>query len=119
MNVHMYIEANPLLTKKASKNEILMRLKTLHQNIHCSYGYYAYGIESEYTKALTIPSWYLDLGPNAKIRQLRYRKIFLDYILKEITFELKNSYFMLFIGSTDWVTSQKKRCKDHFQKNDS
>lgn len=114
MNVHMYIEANPLFTNKSSKKSILLRLKTLHQNKYCSYGFYAYGIETEHSKSLTIPDWYLELGSNSKIRQLRYRKLFMEYVLKSTNSEIRMFDFKLFIGSSSWVLNQKIRCKNHY-----
>lgn len=118
MTVHMYIEANPIFSKQSTKNQILMRLKNLHHNKHCSYGFYAFGIESEFSKSITYPDWYLELGPNSKVRQLRYRKLFLEYILKSLKSEIIIQYFNIFIGTSEWVANQNRRCKNHIKKND-
>lgn len=109
MQVHMYIEANPLFVKKTSKTRLICRLKTLHHNKFCSYGFYAYGIETEFTKNLTIPEWYLELGSSNIERQIKYRKIFLDYILNSIQTDThKINYF---IGSTLWILEKKIQCQ--------
>jgi len=74
MDVHMYIEANPL------RAGIVRNLKQLRSYRFSSYQYYAYGIESHFTKGLTAPKWYLSLGDSAEDRQKNYRVLFKEYL---------------------------------------
>ncbi len=39
-----------------------------------SYRYYAFGEENEWSKHLTPPQWYLDLGESSEARQVAYRR---------------------------------------------
>ena len=42
--------------------------------LYSSYNYYAYGHESRWTKHLTQPQWYIDLGDTPASRQHEYRR---------------------------------------------
>ena len=98
MRVHFYIEANPVRAGKCSVN--LLRCYKFS-----SYRYYAYGIKDEFTSILTVPEWYRKLGRTARLRQSRYRTLFLDYLRKPTE---KVEMFSAFIGSTLWRLSALK-----------
>lgn len=72
--VHMYIEANPL---RARKVKSLLELKNYK---YSSFGYYAYGVKNRFTKNLTSPLWYIDLGKSPLERQSAYRKLFEQFL---------------------------------------
>lgn len=72
--VHMYIEANPL------RAGLVRSLAKLSRYKYSSYGHYAYGTESEHSKDLQPPSWYLELGATPEERQRRYREMFRAYL---------------------------------------
>lgn len=100
MQVHMYIEANPIRAGKCN-------LKQLKHYKYCSYGFYAHGIRNEFTSVLTIPEWYIALGDNEIQRQIRYRQLFENY-LKESKL-IKMEIMSYFIGSSLWVAREVKR----------
>ena len=50
---------------------------------YSSYSFYAYGRTNKYSKHLTRPRWYLDLGLTDKIRQRAYRKLSAEYFNKK------------------------------------
>ncbi len=102
MRVQFYVEANPVRAGK-------LTLEMLKNYKYSSYGYYAYGIETKYTKILHPPDWYLDLGKTPKERQRKYRKLFREYVSDQKT---KFENFMdLFIGSQLWRLNQAERVK--------
>lgn len=103
MRVHFYIEANPVRAGK-------IPLEKLKNYKYCSYRYYAYGIEDEYTKMLTPPEWYLALGKTARERQKKYRKLFAAY-LREQGLIAPPGFSKDFIGSPFWIQEQKDRVK--------
>lgn len=105
MNVHFYIEANPI---RAGLNN----LNNLHLNTFCSFGFYAYGINSKFSHLLTIPDWYLELGKTPKERQSRYRDLFKQYIEKNLKETLY--YFKKFIGDADWINENIHKIKHQF-----
>ena len=72
--VQFYIEANPL------RAGMVRTLKGLRRYRYSSYAYYAHGDQSEFTKDLTKPQWYLDLGKSDSERQMEYRKLFKVYL---------------------------------------
>jgi len=74
IDVHMYIEANPL------RAGMVRNLKQLRSYRYSSYQYYAHGIENRFTKGLTEPKWYQSLGVNSKERQKAYQMLFRDYL---------------------------------------
>ncbi len=76
LRVHFYVEANPLLAGKY-KN-----LKQLRNDQFNSYSFYAFGIQTKFSEILTIPDWYLQLGPDEETRQLQYRKLFASYLIE-------------------------------------
>lgn len=105
MRVHFYIEANPIRAG-------LCKPENLKHYKFNSFKFYAYGIEDEFTKLLTIPEWYYKLGPTDRIRQRNYRKLFYEYLsTQEQTAWLISNEEELFIGSSLWVSSQKERVK--------
>lgn len=87
--VHLYIEANPIRAG-------LCDIRSLRNYKFNSYKYYAYGIEDDFTELLEIPSWYLKLGKTTTERQLRYRKLFTEYLNHK---GLQKLMHMVFIGS--------------------
>lgn len=103
MNVHFYIEANPI--RAGFRN-----LENLKDYTYCSYGFYAYGIKTQFTSMLTIPKWYIDLGKCDKKRQLEYRRLFRDYILN---YKAENSivFKKVFIGDAPWIKQLKENIK--------
>jgi len=74
MNVHMYIEANPIRAEIVKTPMELKKIKT------SSYAFYAYGEINEFTKNLTPPTWYIKLGRSPKARQRKYRRLFVQYL---------------------------------------
>ena len=111
MRVHMYIEANPIRAKKCT-------LLQLRYYKYCSYAFYAYGIENEFTSLITVPAWYLELGDTPKQRQKKYREIFEKYLTESEV--VKINLMANFIGSTRWVLNEikelKKKIKDRIDK---
>jgi len=74
IDVHMYIEANPL------RAGMVRTLKKLKGYRFSSYQYYAHGVKNRFTKGLTEPAWYRSLGETPIERQKAYRKLFRDYL---------------------------------------
>jgi len=74
IDVHMYIEANPL------RAGMVRNLNQLKGYRFSSYQYYAHGIKNRFTKGLTEPEWYRSLGETPIGRQKAYRKLFHDYL---------------------------------------
>lgn len=107
MRVHFYIEANPIRSKLCS-------LEQLREYKHCSYRYYAHGETDETTSILTPPQWYIDLGKTPKERQKIYRKLFANYIHKNLGAVLH--FFSNYIGDSNWIKLNKKRIYDTLQK---
>jgi putative transposase len=95
MRLHFYIEANPIRAK-------FRTLENLKNYTYSSYGFYAYGIWTQFTYRLTIPAWYTNLGKTARERQRKYRKLFLAY-LKESTEQEKGFFMNRAIGDVSWV----------------
>lgn len=103
IRVHFYIEANPIRAKFRTVNN-------LKYYRHSSFGFYAYGIKTKFTHLLTIPQWYLNLGPNPRSRQAKYREMFARY-LKEDS-QVYSTYFQqLYIGDAIWINSALKMAK--------
>lgn len=92
MRVHFYIEANPIRAGKCTE-------KKLRGYPHSSYRFYAFGIKDSFTEILTIPEWYLQLGSTPKLRQRRYRALFLQYLGHGLD---RAEFFSSFIGSPLW-----------------
>jgi len=111
MDVHMYIEANPL------RAGIVRNLKQLKSYRFSSYQYYAYGIESHFTKGLSAPKWYQSLGSTTKERQKNYRVLFRDYLKRtgwigttgnrtqkeELSQSLEQKFFRQDVGSRKFL----------------
>jgi putative transposase len=95
MRLHFYIEANPIRAK-------FRTLENLKHYIYSSYGFYAYGIRTQFTYRLTIPAWYTNLGKTARERQRKYRKLFAEY-LKETRKQEKGTYLNRAIGDVSWI----------------
>ena len=109
MQLHFYIEANPIRAK-------FRTLENLKHYIYSSYGFYAYGIRTKFTSRITIPDWYIKLGKTFRKRQIKYRKLFRNYInenhlLKPISF-IKNA-----IGDSSWTTEYFIEIKKRFTSN--
>lgn len=103
MQVHMYIEANPIRAGKCKLNQLKLQK-------YCSYAFYAYGIKNEFTSLLTVPDWYIALGKNAIQRQIKYRQLFEQY-LKESKL-IKIEIMAKFIGSKIWVMNEIRRLRE-------
>lgn len=99
MIVHFYIEANPIRAG-------FRTIENLKNYKYCSYGFYAYGIITQWSKLLTIPEWYLALGKSAKERQKIYRKLFREYL--GIPKKIEN-FLDQFIGDLQWIKFQKQK----------
>jgi hypothetical protein len=95
MLLHFYIEANPIRAK-------FRTLENLKTYTYSSYGFYAYGIRTQFTYRLTIPAWYTNLGKTARERQRKYRKLFRAY-LKESTRKEQGFFMNRAIGEASWV----------------
>jgi putative transposase len=95
MRLHFYIEANPIRAK-------FRTLENLKHYTYSSYGFYAYGIRTQFTYRLTIPAWYTNLGKTARERQRKYRKLFVAY-LKESAKQEKGFFMNRAIGDGSWV----------------
>jgi putative transposase len=95
MRLHFYIEANPIRAK-------FRTLENLKGYIYSSYGFYAYGIRTRFTGRLTIPEWYLSLGQTMRERQRKYRKLFREYIEKDVK-PLQGIFLKRAIGDSLWV----------------
>lgn len=100
MRAHFYVEANPIRAG-------ICKVENLRAYIYSSYGYYAYGKQSKYTKLLTPPEWYNSLGKTSSERQMRYRRLFREYLLS-MGYKLHN-FFEAFVGNSNWVSDQKER----------
>jgi len=102
IRVHMYIEANPVRAKK-------LKVEQLKNYKYSSFGFYAFGKVSKYSKFLTIPDWYLDLGKTPSARQKKYRKIFYQYLKDS---NVDGQWFLKsFIGSPNWIVDQQDLLK--------
>jgi len=101
--VQFYVEANPIRAKK-------IPVEKMKEYKYSSYRYYAYGIEDEFTEMLTPPDWYMALGNTKKLRQKKYRKLFMKY-LREKGIE-PHGFMATFIGSPLWVEQQTRRVKE-------
>lgn len=103
MKVQFYIEANPIRAG-------ICNLENLKNYYYSSYGFYAYGIKTDYTHLLTIPQWYYDLGKDAKQRQKNYRKLFREYLE---TYSKKTSeiFKRAFIGDLLWIEEVRLKLK--------
>lgn len=113
MRVHFYIEANPIRAKICKPEN----LKNYKFN---SFKFYAYGIRDDYTKLLSIPDWYLELGKTPKERQRKYRKLFYQYLLEQEqkTWHYK-SFEQAFVGSPLWILKQESRVASCTKKSNS
>lgn len=97
MRVHFYIEANPIRAG-------IIKLERLRDYFWNSYRFYAYGEVDEYTKHLTPPEWYLELGDTPEKRQKKYRALFIQYLDESI--EKSGKFLGRFIGSDSWIAEQ-------------
>lgn len=104
MRVQFYIESNPIRAK-------MRTLRNLKYYLYSSYGFYAYGIKTKYTHMLTMPKWYLDLGPTPQARQNKYRKLFRKYLESERSSPLSSVFKKYFIGELLWVEKIRARVK--------
>lgn len=96
MRVHFYVEANPIRAGIAT-------IDNLHRFRFSSYKFYAYGISDEYSKYLTIPEWYLNLGKTPFERRKKYRKLFRQYLNENAEFKLlRKEMHARFIGTIIW-----------------
>lgn len=93
MRVHFYIEANPLRAGI---------VKDLRNYKYSSYQFYAYGKINQFTKFLTPPRWYLELGKTALARQKKYRALFQKYLSSTIKRTPFYSHAK-WIGSSKWL----------------
>ncbi|MCH2534583.1 MAG: hypothetical protein MK008_09100 [Bdellovibrionales bacterium] len=91
--VHLYIEANPIKAR-------MFNLSNLKNYKYSSFRLFAFGEMDELNDFITIPSWYIALGNTPAIRQKRFRKIFIDYILN-MDFKF-NLFKERFIGTPRW-----------------
>jgi putative transposase len=107
MRLHFYIEANPIRAK-------FRTLENLKSYIYSSYGFYAYGIRTQFTYRLTIPEWYMNLGKTYRERQKKYRKLFREYIGESATDKI--SIFMRrAVGDRLWIENFLNEIKDQLK----
>ncbi len=92
MKVHFYIEANPIRSGRCNE-------KQLRSYVYSSYRFYAFGITDKFSEILTVPDWYIRLGSTEKLRQRKYRSLFLEYLGKNLD---RTEFFAPFIGSPLW-----------------
>ncbi len=102
MRVHFYIEANPIRAN-------ITTLEKLRFFKWSSYRFYAYGIIDGFTRSLTPPQWYIELGKSDNDRQVRYRKLFRNYVQTKIGDP--KLFFMKFIGAPAWIALEESRLK--------
>ncbi len=105
MRVHFYIEANPI---RAGLNNI----NNLHLNPYSSYSFFAYGKKTRFTHILSIPDWYIELGRCPKERQIRYRKLFKEY-LENNKNESSFHFMKPFIGEIGWIQENMLKLKSN------
>jgi putative transposase len=105
MRVHFYIEANPIRAG-------MVKLDKLKYYFWNSYRFYAYGVIDEWTKHITPPQWYIDLGYTATERQKAYRDLFRKYL--EQTTVSWRQFLGHFIGDPLWVQQMEAALKERF-----
>ncbi len=93
MRVHFYIEANPVRAN-------MVKLEKLKYFKYSSYKFFAFGIKDEWSKLITLPDWYMELGKTMAIRRSKYRKLFLSYLTNEVFGS--QWIYKKFIGSPLW-----------------
>lgn len=93
--LHFYIEANPIRAK-------IVKLQELRYYVYSSYGFYAFGIKTRFTKLLSLPTWYIALGKTPRQRRLKYRELFEKYLEAPEKIE-KNFFLKKAIGTVDWM----------------
>lgn len=110
MRVQFYIEANPIRAR-------IRTVENLKSYPYSSYGFYAYGIKTKFTHLLTIPEWYLALGPTPQIRQEKYRKLFQEYLNIESSPSHSQVFKRSFIGDLLWVEEIRTKIKTTIMQN--
>jgi putative transposase len=103
IRVHFYIEANPIRAGMTTAH----KLRYLFWN---SYRFYAHGIIDEWTKHLTPPQWYLDLGKTPAERQRAYRELFRKYLEQKLIDWTQ--FLSRFIGSPLWIREKQMGLKE-------
>jgi putative transposase len=103
MRVHFYIEANPIRAG-------MVKLEKLRYFFWNSYRLYAHGIVDAWTKHLTPPQWYVDLGNTPEERQRAYRVLFRKY-LEQVTVSW-TQFLSHFIGDAVWVRKMEAHLKE-------
>ena len=68
---------------------------------YSSYKFFAYGAKNEWTKRLSNPPWYLELGETPEERQKAYRKMATEYHKNGLLLELDN--LRHFAGEEEYV----------------
>lgn len=104
MRVHFYIEANPIRAG-------MRKFENLKLFQYSSYGFYAFGITDFFSKYLTPPKWYLELGDTAKKRQEKYRSLFKKYLDEGSPINL----FKRFLGEVAWIAEAEELLKARFK----
>jgi len=110
MEVQFYIEANPLRAR------MVRGLNQLRNYKSSSYGFYAHGDKSEFTKNLTMPRWYIRLGKTPSLRQEKYRSLFTEYLDKNGWYGKKgqrSKEFMKDWGSNKFLEKRKLFVKSY------
>jgi len=102
MRVHFYIEANPIRAG-------ICKLENLHLFRYSSYGYYAFGMRDECTHLLTPPHWYLALGTTNRERQVKYRRLFADYL--QASKQTTQNFLNLLVGSQTWQIEMAQKIR--------
>jgi hypothetical protein len=102
MRVHFYIEANPIRAGMTT----LQKLRYFFWN---SYRFYAYGEIDEWTKHLSTPRWYMDLGNTPQVRQKAYRELFRKYLEQVVV--TWTQFLSHFIGSPTWIREKENSIK--------
>jgi REP element-mobilizing transposase RayT len=108
MRIHFYIESNPIRAG-------MFKFENLKLYVYSSFRFYAFGTVDEFTRNITVPQWYLNLGATPEQRQKKYRGLFKEYL--KLTKATDPSWiFQLFIGEILWRKSQEERLKNETKK---
>jgi REP element-mobilizing transposase RayT len=74
--------------------------------------FYAWGEKNEFTDMLTLPDWYLDLGPTPASRQREYRSMLDKYLVKIEVKADPTDCRGLYIGAEGWASESQKRARE-------
>ena len=99
MRVMFYIDWNPVEAGLCSHPS---------EYPYSSYRYYAYGEENEWTRHLTPPQWYLELGETPEERQRRYRELCDEYYREKRLPTEREADEAVAVGSEEFVRRRRE-----------